>query len=102
MTNPYAPYYLKFASEAEADLLLAEVGFLHLPAEGAPEDALVSYYSVGSTPSAPGDIDIVGEIYNNDGVYSDPDPETGEIAVISQPTKKDGWHINLVLAGPLP
>ena len=102
MTNPYTPYYLKFASEAEADLLLAEVGFCHLRDESTPEEALTPYYSVASTPSAPGDIDIVGEIYNDDGVYSEPDPTTGEVAVVSPPTLKEGWHVNLVLAGPLP
>ena len=49
----------------------------------------------------PGGIDIVGEIWNDDGVY-ETDEETGEISVISEATKKDGWHVNVILASDLP
>ena len=40
-------------------------------------------------------MDIVGTIYNDDGVYN---PDTGE--VITPPTPMDGWHVNF--KGELP
>lgn len=39
--------------------------------------------------------DVVGTIYNNDGVYNE---ETGE--VISEPTAMEGYHVNFI--GELP
>ena len=99
--NTYTPYFLKFTSEAEAKTVLSEAGFLRTYEDPITSNP-VEYYSVADTPSAPGDVNIVGEIYNNDGVYSDPDPTTGEITLISSPTLKDGWHVNLILVGGLP
>lgn len=99
--NTYTPYFLKFTSESEARTALTEVGFLRTYEDPITSDP-VEYYSVSDTPSAPGDVDIIGEIYNNDGVYSDPDPTTGEITTISPPTLKEGWHVNLILTGNLP
>lgn len=38
-------------------------------------------------------IDIIGPLYTP-GVYGEPDPETGEQAVITPPVQLDGWHYN--------
>lgn len=101
MANKYTSYYLRFASEQEAITKLTEVNYYKTVEEPNPETGETetrSYYTVGDVP---GDIDVVGEIYNDDGVY-ETDPETGEITVISAPTKMDGWHINVILAGAIP
>ena len=111
----YTTYYLRFASKEEADTKLTEVNYRQeeqyyeeIVTEGEPDeygnptfnitygDELLTrvWYSVTDQV---GDIDIVGEIYNNDGVY---DEETME--VITPPTKMDGWHINIILQGELP
>jgi len=90
----YTTYYLRFNSQEEADIKLTEVGYKH---EDTFNEETRTYYAVKDQV---GDIDIVGEIYNNDGVY-----ETGEDGmpiVVSEPTKKDGWHINVILQGALP
>ena len=111
----YTPYYLRFASKEEADTKLTEVNYRQeeqyyeeIVTEGEPDeygnptfditygDELLTrvWYSVTDQV---GDIDIVGEIYNNDGVY---DEETME--VITPPTKMDGWHVNIILSGAIP
>jgi len=90
----YTTYYLRFNSQEEADTKLTEVGYKH---EDTFNEETRTYYAVKDQV---GDIDVVGEIYNNDGVY-----ETGEDGmpvVVSEPTKKDGWHINVILQGALP
>lgn len=112
----YQTYYLCFNSKEEAETKLTEVNYRH-EEEYYPETVVLApepdengepvyitetatepetrvWYSV---PDQVGDIDIVGEIYNDDGVY---DEETFE--VITPPTKMDGWHINIVLQGGLP
>ena len=92
----YTTYYLRFSSERTAKSKLRQANYEQTETfEGQTH----KYYSVTDQV---GDIDIVGEIWNNDGVYSDPDPETGEIEVITPPTKKDGYHINIILEGALP
>ena len=95
MANNYTTYYLRFASQEEADQKLTEVNYLRTYEE---DEEVRTFYSVGDIP---GGIDIVGEIWNDDGVY-ETDEETGEISVISEPTKKDGWHVNVILASDLP
>ena len=101
MANNYIPYYLKFASQEEADQKLTEVNYLKSSEEVNPETEEVevrSFYTVGDIP---GGIDVVGEIWNDDGVY-ETDEETDEITVVSEPTKKDGWHVNIIIASDLP
>jgi hypothetical protein len=93
--NTYTPYYLKFASEAEANNILTEIGYRQSIQN---TDPIEYYYTVGD--GVPGGIDVIGEIWNDDGVYDA--NETGEVIVISEPTKVDGWHVNVILAGPLP
>lgn len=83
----YTTYYLRFPSQSEAELKLLEVGYKH-------EVENYTYYKIEDQV---GDIDIIGEIYNNDGVY---DEVTFE--VISPPTKKEGWHINIICENELP
>jgi hypothetical protein len=114
--NPYQTYYLRFNSQEEAETKLTEVGYRHEeeyypetvtlapePDENGEDVYIIEtsteaqtrvWYSV---PDQVGDIDIVGEIYNDDGVY---DEETFE--VITPPTKMDGYHINIILQGSLP
>jgi len=90
----YTTYYLRFNSQEEADTKLTEVGYKH---EDTFNEETRTYYAVKEQV---GDIDVVGDVYNNDGVY-----ETGEDGmpiVVSEPTKKDGWHINVILQGALP
>ena len=90
----YTTYYLRFSSQEEAETKLTEVGYKH---EDTFNEVTRTYYAIKDQV---GDIDIVGEIYNNDGVY-----ETGEDGfpvVVTEPTKKDGFHINIILNGELP
>jgi hypothetical protein len=92
----YTPYYLRFASQEEAETKLTEVNYRHTETF---EDEEQTYYAVKEQV---GDIDIVGDIWNNDGVYSEPDPENGEITLITPPTKMEGYHVNIILEGALP
>lgn len=96
MARTYTTYYLRFASQAEAETKFTEVNYRHTETfEGVEQ----TYYAVRGQI---GDIDIIGDIWNDDGVYSDPDPETGEMSVITPPTKKNGYHVNIILEGALP
>lgn len=87
----YTTHYLRFTSQEEAETKLTEVGYKH---EDTFNEETRTYYAVKDQV---GDVDIIGEIWNNDGVY---DEETLE--VITAPTKKEGYHINLILQGALP
>ena len=96
MARTYTTYYLRFASQEEAETKFAEVNYRHT--ETFPEEGEQTYYAVRDQI---GDIDIIGDIWNDDGVYSE-DSETGEITVVTPPTKKDGYHVNIILEGALP
>ena len=87
----YQTHYLRFNSQEEAETKLEEVGYKRTETF---DDVEQTFYAVTDQV---GDIDIVGEIYNDDGVY---DEETFE--VITPPTKMDGYHINIILQGGLP
>jgi hypothetical protein len=89
--NPYQTYYLRFNSQEEAETKLTEVSYKRTETFEGTEQ---TFYTVADQV---GDIDIIGDIYNNDGVY---DEETFE--VITPPTKIDGYHINIILEGSLP
>ena len=111
----YTPYYLRFSSQEEAETKLTEVNYRHeeeyheqIITEGEPDEYGNPTFDITygeelltrvwySVTDQVGDIDIVGDIWNDDGTY---DEETFE--VITPPTKKDGYHINLILAGELP
>jgi hypothetical protein len=111
----YTPYYLRFSSQEEAETKLTEVEYRHeeeyheqIITEGEPDEYGNPTFDITygeelltrvwySVTDQVGDIDIVGDIWNDDGTY---DEETME--VISPPTKKDGYHINLILAGAPP
>jgi hypothetical protein len=96
MARTYTTYYLCFASQEEAETKFTEVNYRHTETF---EDVEQTYYAVKDQI---GDIDIIGDIWNDDGVYSEPDPETGEIEVITPPTKMEGYHVNIILEGALP
>lgn len=87
----YTTHYLRFPSQEIADSKLTEVGYKRTE---TIDDETITFYTVTDQV---GDIDMVGEIWNDDGVY---DEESGE--VITPPTKKDGWHINIILQAGLP
>lgn len=95
MARIYTTYYLRFASQAEAETKFTEVNYRHTETLDGIEQ---TYYAVRGQI---GDIDIIGDIWNDDGVYSE-DSETGEITVTTPPTKKDGYHVNIILEGALP
>lgn len=112
----YTTYYLRFSSQEEAEAKLTEVNYRHEeeyypevvtlapePDENGEDVYIITqseekqirvWYSVTDQV---GDIDIVGDIWNDDGVYNE---ETME--VITPPTKKDGYHVNLILSGAIP
>ena len=96
MARTYTTYYLRFASQEEAETKFTEVNYRHT--ETFPEEGEQTYYAVKDQI---GDIDIIGDIWNDDGVYSE-DSETGDITVVTSPTKKDGYHVNIILEGALP
>lgn len=87
----YTTYYLRFSSQEEAETKLIEVNYKHTETF---DDQEQTYYAVKDQV---GDIDIIGDIYNNDGVY---DEETFEM--ITPPTKKEGYHVNIILQSGLP
>ena len=96
MARTYTTYYLRFASQEEAETKFAEVNYRHT--ETFPEEGEQTYYAVRDQI---GDIDIIGDIWNDDGVYNE-DIGTGEITVVTPATKKNGYHVNIILEGALP
>lgn len=114
--NPYKTYYLHFNSQEEAETKLTEVGYRHeeqyypetVTLAPEPDENGEPVYVIETSTEAQtrvwyqvtdqvGDIDVVGDIWNTDAVYNE---ETGE--TITPPTKKDGYHINIILKGDLP
>ena len=81
------PYYLRFNDEDEWKQSAEAVGILSVVNVGTEEEPDIqeqwSYYTHDYA------CDVVGELYNNDGVYN---VETGE--VITPPTLMPGWHVN--------
>jgi hypothetical protein len=80
-------HYLRFTDEATFQAAAETAGFYTASTDEEPGgySCFTHDYSM----------DIVGVIYNDDGVY---DPDTGE--VITPPTPMDGWHVNF--KGTLP
>ena len=87
----YTTYYLRFTSQEEAETKLTEVNYRHTETF---DDVEQTYYAVKDQV---GDVDVIGDIWNDDGEY---DLETGE--VITPPTKKEGYHVNIILQSGLP
>jgi hypothetical protein len=83
----YTTYFLRFTSKTKMNNEFKKVDYYKT------DENDNTYYSVYP---ATGDIDVVGEIYNNDAVYDE------EGNVISEATKKDGYHVNVILKEPLP
>lgn len=84
----YTQYFLRFTSKEEAEQKLTEVGY----SSTNPETEKTYYH----TPPHTGDIDIIGDIYNNDAVFD----EEGNL--ITPATKLDGYHLNIILNVELP
>ena len=80
-------HYLRFTDEATFQAAAETAGFYTAPTDEEPGG-----YSCYTHDYS---MDIVGVIYNDDGVYNE---ETGE--VITPPTPMDGWHVNF--KGTLP
>jgi hypothetical protein len=64
----YTTHYLRFPSQEIADSKLTEVGYKRTE---TIDDETITFYTVTDQV---GDIDMVGEIWNDDGVY---DEESG-------------------------
>ena len=88
----YTTYFLKFASKEEAETKLTEVGY----SSTDPQTQITYYHTNG----VPGDVDIIGTIYNSDGVFTI--DEDGMPTVTTPPTEKEGYHVNVVLSEELP
>ena len=99
-------YYLKFSSQEEAFTALKNAGNYYVNEEGNGVFVPAGYTSVDENEnefivSATHDfcIDEVGTIYK--GGKWEPN-EAGEIVVIEEPVKLDGWHINVrILRGDI-
>lgn len=92
----YTTYFLKFDSQEESEVKFEEAGYKVTTT--LPNEEEVTYYSVTDQV---GNIDIIGDIYNNDAVIEY--EEGAEFpTVVSPATKKDGWHVNIILEGSLP
>jgi len=80
-------YYLRFPTEEVWKQAAQAVGVLNVVNIGTEEEPdLQEQWSYYTNDYA---CDVVGVIYNDDGVYNQ---ETGE--VITPPTAMDGWHVN--------
>ena len=80
----YTDYYLKFDSEEQANEILFTQHSEQLNEAG---EVIAEAYSSQNFQN----IDIIGTIYNLDGIYD------GEGNVLQEATKKDGWHVNVRL-----
>jgi hypothetical protein len=88
----YTTYFLRFSSEKEANDTLREVGYRKYNRRTKQYDF--------STLNQPGDVDVIGEIYNDDEVFRL--GKKGYHITITPATKKDGYHVNITLKGELP
>jgi hypothetical protein len=80
-------YYLRFPTEEVWKQAAQGIGILNVVNVGTEEAPdLQEQWSYYTNDYA---CDVVGVIYNDDGVYNQ---ETGE--VITPPTPIDGWHVN--------
>lgn len=117
----YITYFLRFASQEEAETKLIEAGysqevqtreFQKVRARdddgqfigddpGTPENEAWTEVPVTKTVFRvpDGDIDIIGDIYNNDGVYEP--GENGFPVEVTPPTKMNGYHLNIIKKGEL-
>ena len=116
----YTTYFLKFATQEEAEQKLTEVGYAHTyettetqlvrtrdelgqyvgddpetPEDEAWEEVTVTKTSF-SPPPHTGDVDIIGDIYESYGTY---DEEGNEL---TPAVKLPGYHINIILNTKLP
>ena len=84
----YTTYFLKFASQEEAEQKLTEVGF----SSTNPETNETYFH----TPPHTGDIDIIGDIYESYGTYDENGNE------LTPPVVLPGYHMNIILNIELP
>ena len=80
----YTDLYLKFESESQAQEIL-------YTQHAAQLDDAGNIITEAHTTQNFQNTDIIGEIYNSDGVYD----EAGE--VVQAPTLIPGWHVNVRL-----
>lgn len=80
----YKDYYLKFKDEAEAISVLYRT-------EGAVEanEELGIEAKEGYQVPNFANISVIGTIYNDDGLYDE------EGNMVTPPTAKEGWHVNV-------
>jgi hypothetical protein len=88
-------YYLRFPTEEVWKQAAEAIGLLNLINVGTEEEPEIQeQWSAFYTNDYA--CDVVGVIYNDDGVYNQ---ETGE--VITPPTPVDGWHVNYKSVEPI-
>jgi len=80
----YTDLYLKFDSETQANQILFTEHPALLNEDG---EVIAEAYTTQNFQN----IDIIGTIYNLDGIYD------GEGNILQEATKKDGWHVNVRL-----
>lgn len=88
----YNKYYLRFETQEEAEQKLNQVNYIL-----TDEETGRTFYRVTDDV---GDIDIVGDIYNDDSVTEL--SEDGMMYYLTPPTKKKGYHVNIIKRGDLP
>ena len=86
-------YSLKFSSKEEALQVFSTIPE-HTYTPYDPETNQPSDTLAVTSQTETFAIDEIGVIYKNDAEYSEPDPETGEITLISPPTQIKGYHYN--------
>ena len=86
-------YSLKFSSKEEALQVFSTIPeHTYTPYDPETNQPLDTLAVTSQTETFA--IDDIGVIYKNDAEYSEPDPETGEITLISPPTQIKGYHYN--------
>lgn len=86
-------YSLKFSSKEEALQVFSTIPeHTYTPYDPETNQPLDTLAVTSQTETFA--IDEIGVIYKNDAEYSEPDPETGEITLISPPTQIKGYHYN--------
>lgn len=99
----YTTHFLKFPDKETFDAIAQEVGYAIfsealLNEEGQVISPVQTYYS--TELSGPGAIDMVGALFNDDAVYGEIGSD-GTPTLVSPPTQKQGFHVNIALQSDL-
>lgn len=88
-TPPVPGPFFRFTDEAAWLTAARAAGFMTTVTdeEGVESEVLQAY-------TANHAIDVIGTLYNDDGVYDE--DENGDLVVVTPPTELPGWHINFL------